>query len=379
MRIHLYGNVLNWGYQFGGYLRALGHDVRLFLDAGESTALYRPEWERDGATAASQDWIEMVDVQFRRLLVPGREERRLIARLGDCDVIQTFGEYAMWAWRTETPYVTLSYGGDVSVIPFARGSLKQRLVGQLMTHAFRAADAVVCAMPSHRVLFEQLKVRPLIFNPHAVPIDTDRCAPAPADERRRLRAQFSNDLVFFHGARQEWTFNDANDKGNDRLFRAFARFVHGDGADALLVAVERGRDIGPSKALVSELGITDHVRWVQELDRPRLVAMLNSADVFFDQFVNGCFGVVTLEALSCGTPTCLRLDPVDGMDMPPVLDGSSEDAILEAMRVSARPERRAQLAQASRDWTVAHHDWRVVMEWYVRLYHDVLERRATAA
>ena len=33
MKIHLYGNVLNWAYQFGTYLRTLGHDVRVFVDA----------------------------------------------------------------------------------------------------------------------------------------------------------------------------------------------------------------------------------------------------------------------------------------------------------------------------------------------------------
>ena len=68
MKIHLYGNVLNWAYQFGTYLRTLGHDVRVFVDARETSPLYQPAWEH-GESRDLPDWIETVDVRFNLLHV----------------------------------------------------------------------------------------------------------------------------------------------------------------------------------------------------------------------------------------------------------------------------------------------------------------------
>ena len=378
MRIHLCGNILNWAYQFGGYLRALGHDVRVFVSAQEPIAVYRPEWEQDDADTVLPEWVEPVDVRFSRVLVPGREERRFLRQLADCDVIQTFGEYAVWAWRTCTPYVVLSYGGDLEILPFARGSLKEVGLAVLVRRALRGADALVYAIPSHRTLVQQLGIETARFNPHAVPIDTDRWAPIEEAARRRLRARYPQRLVFFHGARQEWTFKDANDKANDRLFRGFARFVREDRVDdSLLIAVERGRDVERSKALVASLGVADRVVWIKELRKAELITMLRSVDVFFDQFSHGYFGVATLEALACGVPTCLRLslEGTEGIDLPPVFNVSTEDDIVRAMHACRREDTRAAMRGASREWAVARHDWRVVMEWYLELYRGVPRRR----
>ena len=63
MKIHLYGNVLNWAYQFGTYLRTLGHDVRVFIDAREASPLYQPAWEH-GESRELPDWIATVDARI---------------------------------------------------------------------------------------------------------------------------------------------------------------------------------------------------------------------------------------------------------------------------------------------------------------------------
>ena len=120
-----------------------------------------------------------------------------------------------------------------------------------------------------------------------------------------------------------------------------------------------------------------------EADRheARLRAMpddrLRSVDVFFDQFSHGYFGVATLEALACGVPTCLRLslEGTEGIDLPPVFNVSTEDDIVRAMHACRREDTRAAMRRASREWAVARHDWRVVMEWYLELYRGVPRRR----
>ena len=60
MKIHLYGNVLNWAYQFGTYLRTLGHDVRVFIDARETSPLYQPAWDQ-GCRHVEARWQRFVN------------------------------------------------------------------------------------------------------------------------------------------------------------------------------------------------------------------------------------------------------------------------------------------------------------------------------
>jgi len=67
VKIHLYGNVLNWAYQFGTYLRTLGHDVRVFVDARETSPLYQPAWEH-GESRELPDWIETVEARWQRFV-----------------------------------------------------------------------------------------------------------------------------------------------------------------------------------------------------------------------------------------------------------------------------------------------------------------------
>lgn len=378
MRIHFYGNVLNWAYQFAKFFHAAGHEVRVFLDRRERVQVYRPEWEDGELRDGLPEWVEAVDVGLDRLLTPGRTERAFIERLGACDLIQAFGEYALWAWRTRTPYVVLSYGGDLEIIAFSRAGLKGLLLARLLRRAFRRAAAFVYAIPSHQALAGRLRLRNAVFNPHAVPVDTDRYAPLDPTERRALRSVFAEKLVLFHGARQEWTWKDANDKANDRLFRAFARFVHGGGRDALLIAAERGRDVERSKALVASLGVADRVRWVPELQKPELIRMLNSVDAFCDQFSHGYYGVAALEALSCAVPTFTYIDTAAavGVDLPPVINVGSEEEILRGIAEFAGLGTRAALGRRAREWVLAHHGWKAVGEWYEALYEQASRKPA---
>lgn len=374
MRIHFYGNVLNWAYLFGKYFRAKGHEVRVFLNRRERIQLYRPEWEDEELGRGLPEWVEVVDVQMGRLLAPRKPERDFLSRLGECDFIQTFGEHALWAWRTRTPYGVLSYGGDLEIIPFHRRTPKSLVLAALIKRAFRQSAFFVYAIPSHRALIKRLGLRRALFNPHAVPVDTAKYAPLPEPERQFLRKNYPHQYVFFHGARQEWTFKDANDKANDRLFKAFARFVKEYCSDSLLIAVERGRDVERSKQLVAHLGIGNKVLWMQELRKSELVKMLNSVDAFFDQFSHGYYGVAVLEALSCEVPSFVYINRREAQEisLPPVVNVFTEEEICQGMKAFADHKKLSALGKTSREWVLEHHRWEKVVEWYEELYAKAL-------
>lgn len=376
MKINVFGNILNWGLGFGMLLRRAGHDARVFINRKEM-AFYQPEWELPDFSLERYPFVEFVELDNRRLLWPGRNERDFLRRLAECDVIQTFGEYSLWAAAAGKPYVVLSYGFDLETMAFAAGSLKLLALRTMLRRAFRGAARFVYATPKDSPLVARLGLKNAVLDPHLVPLDTERFAPRAPEERRRLRSEWNRRLVLFHGARQEWTRGageHANQKGNDRLLRAFARLVREVEPDSLLIAVRKGGDLDASAALAAELGITGHIRWIEQLRKPELITMLNSVDAFCDQFAFGYYGVSTLEALSCSTPTFVYLDPAQfgGGLAPPVFNGRTADEIFSALRAfAASPDREARAAEGRR-WVVEHHGWARQAEKYEVLYRGVL-------
>jgi len=371
VKIHVFGNVLNWGVIFGSLLQRAGHDVTVFVGRNERDS-YQPAWEIQEVGSRELSYVQYVDINLRQLLTGGRQARDLLRRLGDCDVIQTFGEYAVWAMFTGRPYVVLSYGWDLAVLPFATGGVKAWTLRLLARRAFRRASRFVYALPAHAPLIRKLKLTNAVWDPYAVPLDTDRYAPAGDEERSELRKQFPQRRVFFHGARQEWTRREANDKGNDRLFRAFARYVREYEASSLLVAVRKGSDLAASQRLVEQLGLQAHVRWIDELNKRDLAHLLNSVDAFCDQFAHGYYGVASLEALACGVPTFVYMDErqVRGISVPPVYSARTEDEILAALvafSAEQDPEARGRLG---RDWILRHHAGDTVIQRYVARYRE---------
>jgi glycosyltransferase involved in cell wall biosynthesis len=386
MRINVLGNFLNWGMAFGGLLRAAGHDVRVFVNRRENDndPFYRPEWEYPDFSLEKYPFVEFVDLAHWRVIAPGAQEKEFLSRLADCDIIQTFGEDALWASQTGRPYVVLSYGFDLEFMPFAGWGPKALIRRVLIRRAFRKASAFVYAFHRHHDLVKRLDLTNAVFEPSAVPLDTARYSPLPESERRALRSAWSQRWVFFHGARQEWygrDRTDSNAKSNDYLFRAFARFLR-DEPDSLLIAVRKGRDVGRSEALIRELGISANVQWIPPMTKANLVRLLNSVDAFCDQFSTGYCGVAALEALSCGVPVFTFLDPnlVGEAPLPPVLrSGTTDETYAALKRFVADPQGVKSLGCEGREWVLKYHSWEASALRYGELYRRCLSREGDAS
>ncbi len=90
--------------------------------------------------------------------------------------------------------------------------------------------------------------------------------------------------------------------GLENLVGAFAE-VRETFPDALLVMAGRGRLEDELKQQAASLGLGDHVRFVGFVDDDDLVKHYQAADLFvLPSLAFEGFGMVTLEALSCGTP-----------------------------------------------------------------------------
>ena len=90
-------------------------------------------------------------------------------------------------------------------------------------------------------------------------------------------------------------------KGYGYLLSAMARLR----SDAVLVMVGAGVLTPALQQQASELGLTQRVLFLGEVDRPELVAALHACDVFClpSVAVSEAFGIASAEAMACGKPT----------------------------------------------------------------------------
>lgn len=380
MRINLIGNVLNLAFIFGKFLEKKGYQVRVFIDK-KAPELYLPYWEFPEFKDKLPQWAEVVDVDLKRLFTVGIREINFIKKLRECDIIQAFGESVIWARLTGRPYAFLSYGCDLDVLPFATGSIKGFCYSRLLRNALNKAALVLYAMPVQKRSVARLNLTNDRFFPCAIPIDINKYKPFSQDKKKKLRAKYDSDFIFFHPTRQDWTHQDVHNKGNDKLFKAFAKFIKINKKQAILIAVEKGRDVEKSKELVNQLGIARYVEWINPVDKKTLVEILNTVDLCFDQFAYGFYGLAALEALSVGIPTFLYLDhEIPGQESPPVVNAFSENDIYEKMaQLTAEKNRLVEIGKNSREWIQRYHHGEKVIDRYLDLYKEVLNRPSNVA
>jgi len=128
-------------------------------------------------------------------------------------------------------------------------------------------------------------------------VDLERFRPAP--DRDRVRSDLGLPLdrpVIFTVRRL------VPRMGLENLVAAF-RQVHADFPNALLAVAGRGRLESELRRQAAALGVDDAIRLVGFVDDDDLVRYYQAADLFvLPSLAFEGFGMVTLEALSCGTP-----------------------------------------------------------------------------
>lgn len=375
LRIHLYGNVCNGPYAIAKFLRRAGVDAHLFL---ERNFPWRPEIQDPELTETGYPpWIHLTgDLRGRRY---GVLDGSFVRRLGACDVVHVAYYGPIWAAQTGRPFVFQAYGGDLTALPFMTDSLHHRYLAWRQRRAIPRANVVVVGNPNLcRTATARLRLERVEFLHY--PIDADRFAPGPDAEAAAIRRTFGEDWVFFHPTRQSWGPRcpvwDA--KGNDSVFRGFARFLRGTGRRARLVSIEHGNHLGASRRLVSELGIGDAVTWIPRQSQHGLIPFYRMADAVIEDMRSGDFGTIASEAWACGTPVFMYLASCRALftEDPPVVNVRTEDDLARTLaEYTAAAGALARVGDASRRWVLEHLHGDILIKRYVDLYERVLGGR----
>jgi len=408
MRIAVFDNLANSAYIVTKMLRRLGHEAELVLDPVDRHVMSDPRWEdldlelptdqlvRSSLPPAELPcWVRADDrapgraAQLVRLLAAAPRASRevgLAARLAGWrgalmaldrawvvrtlaryDCVIAYGTGPAWAALARTPCVAITWGGDMTMVPFYdsgdwEGHETTPLPGppgelfalaRLQRLGYAHAGRIVLTDPRFVPYAERLSHTGKTVH-FGFFIDTDKYAPGSEPELRCELLGDRDGLIVFMPSRQDWFW-----KGSDRMLRGFARAS--EGRHAVLVCAGWGADLERSRKLIAELGIGDRVRLLPyAMSKGRLRRYYRAADVVADQFTVGSYGGSALEAMSCARPLLINLERerFEGRfdTFPPVVNVAEPQQIARALEeLFAYPSARSRVGEQGREWVIANH------------------------
>ena len=374
MEIALYGPYL---FELAVGLRENpANDVRLFLDA-ESL----PRSLLEEPLLGDQSFVEIGPWATRKAILDPRRAP-ITQRLNDYDVALVTELGPIFAARSETQFVFLPTGWDLTCGPFPIRSRSVRSRGRA------DISAAVVAWQLRTGIRKALDIwTPPIFAPWTLgaqrlgielknwlpqPIDTGLFTPVTDQGSVGSRR---NGLTIFHPSRMmfsrsQFLIETGQYKRNDVLLRGFSQAVK-RGIDVRLRTIERASspDQSLAKKLIEDLGVAERVEWLSPglstgYTWRELSGLYRAADVVADEFGGSWFGLASLEGAACGIPVLNSVDPdAMGVAYPdgwPFVEVEDEKAVCDAIAMLADSEKRMSIGSASRQWILEHHDRDVV-------------------
>ncbi len=271
------------------------------------------------------------------------------------DLVIGYAIDGIWPLAAGRRYLAYEFG-TIRNIPFEDSAM-----GRLAYLAYRRAARSIVTNSDNEAPARALGLD-YVFLPHAINEAGAPDAAEAASFRARLLARIGGDFLVFHPPRQHWgPSRDTNwDKGNDHLFRGFARFVQQGAPGARCVAVAWGDSLAESRALVERLGIGAHVHWIEPQPHVRMMRHVAAADVVADQFTLPTFGGIPPKAFFLGKPVVTCFDPALHAwcwpEMPPVLYAAdAEDVAAALTRLHTDGVHRAMVGAAGAAWYHRHN------------------------
>jgi glycosyltransferase involved in cell wall biosynthesis len=403
MRVHLFGAVLAYDYLLAGWLRRAGVDAHYFFNFKHAEQDY-PWWEdqtfnRQAMPAWCHYYPFRLPYYFRGPL--SRTGRQFVRDFNDqADVRLIVGDGVFLAHRLRAPYVVWSCGYELEwavpapisvsgLVGRLRGRYEEiRLQRQLNRGYVRRQlrNAAALLIPMEFQVDSYLRRIGPTAPVHVVPMLYDCELYAPVPDAGLARRVEDVDAVFLLPTRHSYGSGTTNDKGADKVIRAFAAFSQKTTDRVRLILVEKGERLSASRQLVSRLGIGGQVEWIPQQTKSQLKAWYSLRSVVvLDQFPNedsldpelhaalrrhGSRGSIFAEAMCMGRPLISNVGQKWYREHAPpmVWDACSEAEIVEAM-LAAMHSRAEWVAGGAmnREWAFRELHWENQIGKYVAL------------
>jgi hypothetical protein len=295
IKIACVGNMNNSFFSVARHLRNLGYSADLFLVN---------EFEHFKPQSDTFDLQSIKNIVYE-VNIPDED----ILKIDKRKIFSIFEHYDyIIACGFSVAYLTCSgviidmvipYGSDIYELPFFEGdgtrseyvNLQKKQIAKYQKKGIVAAKDIIWDVTNDN--FEQIVDRfqlkgkrhkytfPFLYTPEFNWKNADyliqNCL--YKNEMEKLRAKYS--FIAFNHIRQSWKnpLDEWSQKGNDRIFRAYSRFIKEVNANSCLIVFEYGSDVSDSKKLVQDLGLMDNVVWFPIAQRRNLMGMITYADV----------------------------------------------------------------------------------------------------
>lgn len=265
-------------------------------------------------------------------------------------------------------YLASRYTGPL-IVTYHSDIVRQRVLGRAIQPVIRAilarAERIICTSPNYIESSETLAD----FRAKCVvlPFSTDLGGlDATAEEVAAVRAQFSGPLFLTVGRLVPY-------KGIDVLVRAMVD------APGRLLVVGTGPERARLESIAREIGVSERVHFLGHV--ARLGPLYRAADAFVLASVsrNEAFGLVQLEAMSCGRPVIntslatgvpfVSVNELTGLTVPP---GDAQKLAMAMRRLSEDSDLRRRLGQAAAERVRTSFGTRQMCEQTLQLYRAVL-------
>ncbi|HEX8780784.1 MAG TPA: glycosyltransferase family 4 protein [Nocardioides sp.] len=170
---------------------------------------------------------------------------------------------------------------------------------------------------------------------------------------------------------------DAPMKGIATLLEAFAKLR--TERDVSLVLVTRPVPGGRTEQLIDQLGIAEHVTFVNGVSDQELVDVMGSAEVACVPSLYEGFSLPTAELMACATPLVVsRAGAIpevvgeDGVCADLVTPGDVGELEAAIASLLDDPERRRRMGEAGRGRALEHFSWRAVAETTAAAYDETI-------
>lgn len=170
---------------------------------------------------------------------------------------------------------------------------------------------------------------------------------------------------------------DAPMKGIATLLEAFAKLR--TERDVSLVLVTRPVPGGRTEQLIDQLGIAEHVTFVNGVSDQELVDVMGSAEVACVPSLYEGFSLPTAELMACATPLVVsRAGAIpevvgeDGVCADLVTPGDVGELEAAIASLLDDPERRRRMGEAGRARALEHFSWRAVAETTAAAYDETI-------
>ncbi len=271
------------------------------------------------------------------------------------DVCLFYGDSCKYAFVAGVPVYWALEHGTIRSIPF-----QPTVDGRIVAASYLRASRVFLTNTDYASAKQRLEFDPTrrVYFPH--PFDEK---PAFAFSKGYRGRSTEGPVIFFCPARQDWKEHglaSGMSKGNDLYFLAAKMLVERGRTDFVLHCIDWGVDRLATRALITELGLDDHVLWLPLMSKRKLWAAKLDAHAVLDQFIISALGGVSFETLALGRRLISRDDGVNNAvffeEPPPILAAATVDEIAVRMEeVLSDPGDVAGIGQRGVEWISRFH------------------------